>query len=596
MKIIDAHIHLCDLSKLHYPWLSNVPAIKKNFLINDYKRATEDYDIESMVFVQCECLPEEALCELDFVKEQRTQDARIKAIVEYAPLEKGLAMEEFLLHLKTNPLIKGVRRMTANEPGLCLTKNFLDAMQLLIKYNLSLDLSIKPFQAGETIALIERCPENRFILDHLGKPDIANNKFEEYKNSIKKFALFPNVVAKRAQWAGDAAMEMAQAFYALDERSNQLSRKLFLDLANWQRTDSAIYNPVPEGGWKNELPAHSLMPLSELWRYFLFTKDTVTVKQVYPALKKYLTVWKIQDNGQLVYRKGGWDWGDWGDNIDYALIQHGWYLLALQTAAKIAALLNEQNDYALFDKKISQLKTFLNSADCWNGKAYRHKDYKGATDDRANALMTMAGVADSSKWNAITKVLTTEEHASPWMEKFVLESLIKMNKPNLALERMKKRYKEMVESKLSTLWEIWEHKEGEVHGNSGYNHGWAGGPLVLLSQYFAGIYPDEQKANGYIIKPMLTGLTSIKTVVPTVNGSVNVSIQQNENSFHLSCVIPNGITATIGLSKQGKQFKEVLCNNSTIAKLRNVKIKGEDAQYYWVEVGDGSYDFKCLEK
>jgi alpha-L-rhamnosidase len=65
---------------------------------------------------------------------------------------------------------------------------------------------------------------------------------------------------ERAQWAGDAAMEMAQAFYALDGRSTDLSRKLFLDLVNWQRADSTIYNPVPESDWKKELPVHSLMP------------------------------------------------------------------------------------------------------------------------------------------------------------------------------------------------------------------------------------------------------------------------------------------------------------------------------------------------
>jgi hypothetical protein len=150
---------------------------------------------------------------------------------------------------------------------------------------------------------------------------------------------------ERAQWAGDGAMEMAQAFYSLDRRSDALSRKLFLDLANWQRPDSIIYNPVPETAWKNELPAHSLMPLSELGRYFLFTRDTATVHHVYPALKKYLALWKIGANGQLVYREGGWNWGDWGENIDFVLIQHGWYLLALQTAAKMALLSGASGDY-----------------------------------------------------------------------------------------------------------------------------------------------------------------------------------------------------------------------------------------------------------
>ena len=396
---------------------------------------------------------------------------------------------------------------------------------------------------------------------------------------------------ERAQWAGDAAIEMAQAFYSLDVNSNDLSRKLYLDLAGWQRSDSTIYNPVPETGWKNELPAHSLMPLSELWRYFLFTKDTATVKHVYPAMRKYLAVWQMEENGQLIYRKGGWDWGDWGEHIDFVLIQHGWYLLALQTAAKIAVLIGEEADHELFSKKINQLKSFLNSPDCWNGKAYRHKDYKKETDDRANALMVMSGVADSSKWNLITDVFSKEEHASPWMEKLVLESLIKMHQPELALLRMKKRYKAMVESRLTTLWESWEHKEGVVHGNSGYNHGWAGGPLILLSQYYAGIFPDETKANAYVIRPMLAGLHSIKTNMPTRNGNMQLSIQQSRLLFQLSCTVPKGLSATIGLPKQGYDLKKITLNNTALKDSKTVKIKGEDTDNFWIQVKDGNYNF-----
>ena len=334
---------------------------------------------------------------------------------------------------------------------------------------------------------------------------------------------------ERAQWAGDAAMEMAQAFYALDRNSDALSRKLFLDLANWQRIDSAIYNPVPETSWKLELPAHSLMPLSELWRYFLYTKDTATVAYVYPALKKYLALWTIQSNGQLIYRPGGWDWGDWGNNKDLVLIQHGWYLLATETASNIAGLLQYDDDKKVFDAHASLLKNFLNSKDCWNGSSYRYKDYKDSTDDRANALMVIAGVAGDAKYEALTKVFLSEMHASPWMEKFVLESLIKMNKPEMALSRMKLRYKEMAESPLTTLWEIWEHNEGEVHGNSGYNHGWAGGPLVLLSQYYAGIVPDSFEVNSYIIKPMLSELNFIKTKMPVKHGMIEMEIKKDRH-------------------------------------------------------------------
>jgi hypothetical protein len=393
---------------------------------------------------------------------------------------------------------------------------------------------------------------------------------------------------ERAQWAGDGAMEMAQAFYSLDRRSDALSRKLFLDLANWQRPDSIIYNPVPETAWKNELPAHSLMPLSELSRYYLFTRDTATVRHVYPALKKYLALWKMGANGQLVYREGGWNWGDWGQNIDFVLIQHGWYLMALQTAAKMALLSGASGDYNDYVQKGNKIKTFLNSTDCWNGSAYRHKDYKKETDDRANALMVMAGVPDTAQWPALTQVLLQEAHASPWMEKFVLESLIKMGKPEAALQRMKKRFRQMVESPLTTLWEIWEHTPGEAHGNSGYNHGWAGGPLVLLSQYYAGIVPDEEKKDHYILKPTLAGLQWIDASVPTAKGLLRLFVKQQKNGLQTACTVPAGVTARLCLPKAGAPFTRITCNGKPVAAVKDL-VTSEDASCFWMELQPGTY-------
>jgi hypothetical protein len=255
----------------------------------------------------------------------------------------------------------------------------------------------------------------------------------------------------------------------------------------------------------------------------------------------------------------------------------------------MALLTGAPADHQHFMQRAEAIKNFLNSADCWNGKAYRHKDYQKETDDRANALMVLAGVADSSKWPALTAVFRKEEHASPWMEKFVLEALIRMGKPEAALQRMKTRFREMVESPLTTLWEIWEHNPGEVHGNSGYNHGWAGGPLVLLSQYYAGIVPDEKRANHYIIKPALAGLQWIDASVPTVKGFVNLSIKQQAKTLQLSCTIPAGLTARLGVPKTGgAPFRKITQNGKPLTALRG-QPGTEDAGYVWMELQPGTY-------
>lgn len=196
MKVIDAHLHLWDVERFRYPWLNEVPAIRQTYLIENYQKAITGYDVESMVFVQCECLPQQAFDEVQFIEEQAEKDKRIKAIVAYASLERGELVKDYLVKISKHSLVKGVRRMTGGEPGLCLNTNFKNAVRLLPTHNLTLDLSIKPYQIEETIELIKECPDTIFILDHLGKPDIANNKFAEYKKRIGQFASFPNVAAK----------------------------------------------------------------------------------------------------------------------------------------------------------------------------------------------------------------------------------------------------------------------------------------------------------------------------------------------------------------------------------------------------------------
>ncbi|GHB86749.1 amidohydrolase family protein [Persicitalea jodogahamensis] len=196
MTLIDSHVHFWNPARLDYPWLDSVPDIKKPFLIHDYNQATSGYEVIKLVFVQSECEPEQALDELDFVMEQAAIDRRIAGIVAYAPLEQGEEVINYLNILKANPLVRGVRRLTENQTNPCTAAPFIEAARLLPRFGLTLDVSIRPYQMEETFALIERCPETQFILDHLGKPNIGHGQFYAFQKHIGRMAQFPNVVAK----------------------------------------------------------------------------------------------------------------------------------------------------------------------------------------------------------------------------------------------------------------------------------------------------------------------------------------------------------------------------------------------------------------
>lgn len=221
--IIDTHVHLWDIKRMDYPWLEEAPAINRSYLIAGYQQATQGLPVEKMVVVQGECLPGQYLEEVTFIREQAVIDDRIRGIVAYAPVEDPHQMEEALQALTKIPLVKGVRRMYDHDPSLCCTPSFIAGLQRLPAFDLSFDISIMPHAMKETIRMIEKCPETRFVLDHLGKPGIAGGKLNDFRRDIDLLAAFPNTTAKisglvteadREKWtAGDLAPYIEYALH-----------------------------------------------------------------------------------------------------------------------------------------------------------------------------------------------------------------------------------------------------------------------------------------------------------------------------------------------------------------------------------------------
>ena len=219
--VIDAHLHLWDLARLRYSWLDAVPAIRRTFGVEDYRRASAGCGVEKMVFVQCECRPDQYLEEVRFATGQARLDPRIAGVVAYAPLEKGERMEDELAQLAAFPLVKGVRRMYDDDRDVCTSPGFLAGLRRLPAYGYSCDVSVKPPALPGTIRMIGACPDTLFILDHLGKPGIRQGELASFRRHLDALAAFPNVVAKvsglltEADWAhwtpGDLAPYVACA-------------------------------------------------------------------------------------------------------------------------------------------------------------------------------------------------------------------------------------------------------------------------------------------------------------------------------------------------------------------------------------------------
>jgi hypothetical protein len=346
---------------------------------------------------------------------------------------------------------------------------------------------------------------------------------------------------ERAAWWGDIVIQLAQVFRTFDTRSHALIRKCMYNLANWQRPSKTMFSPIPAGNWDKELPQQMLASIGKygFWTYYLHSGDKQAIADLYPHVKDYLSIWQTDGDGLIVHRSGenGWDWADWGENVDIRVLDQTWFCLALEGAASMADLLAKPDDAAAFRKQRESVVAATN-AKFWNGSAYRDPGYGGATDDRAQGMAVVAGIAGPDKYPAIKKALAGSFHASPYIEKYILEALFLMGEPAAALDRMQSRYKEMVESETSTLWELFS-RDGTL------NHAWTGGPMTLLHEFVAGVVPTKAAYESYQVKPRLAGLKRVEVGFDTVKGRIGLKLAKQERSFHLALDSPAATKATV---------------------------------------------------
>lgn len=195
--IVDTHVHLWHPEQLRYPWLEEVPALNRPYLLKDYTSVHGALDIEAMVFVQCDTHPDDSLKETTWVTSLARADCRIQGIVAWAPLEEGERVEPFVEKLAENSLVKGIRRLIQSESvDFCIQPDFVNGVKILSHYGLSFDICIFHAQLANAIRLVEQCPSVQFILDHIGKPDIKNQLFQPWKQEIRIISEFPNVSCK----------------------------------------------------------------------------------------------------------------------------------------------------------------------------------------------------------------------------------------------------------------------------------------------------------------------------------------------------------------------------------------------------------------
>jgi L-fuconolactonase len=96
-----------------------------------------------------------------------------------------------------HPKLVGIRHFVQSEPDDFLRRpGFRRGIAALEHAGLAYDLLVYPRQLTAAIELVAAFGGVRFVLDHLGKPDVRSGEIRDWARHIRTLASFPNVCAK----------------------------------------------------------------------------------------------------------------------------------------------------------------------------------------------------------------------------------------------------------------------------------------------------------------------------------------------------------------------------------------------------------------
>ena len=196
LRVIDAHVHFWDPLALDYPWLAGEASLGRAFTPENFG-PLQTHNVDAVVFVEANCATGQALREVEWVERLADAEPRIAGIVAFVDLLDESRRDEVLARLADSPRVVGVRHNIQHQPaGFALQPAFVRGVQAVSETGRPFDLCITADQLPEVIALVERCGETTFVLDHCGKPAIRDDALESWAGQIERLAAHERVSCK----------------------------------------------------------------------------------------------------------------------------------------------------------------------------------------------------------------------------------------------------------------------------------------------------------------------------------------------------------------------------------------------------------------
>jgi L-fuconolactonase len=191
---LDAHQHFWKYSPADYGWINDKMApLRRDFLPQDLQPLLAAEGLDGSIAVQAR----QSLEETRWLLELAAHNDIVKGVVGWVDL-RSLDLPAQLHQFAQNPRLVGVRHVVQDEPDddFMLRSDFRRGIARLREYNLAYDILIFPRQLPAAIKLVREFPNQRFVLDHIAKPLIAEGRITPWNHDIEELGKAGNVWCK----------------------------------------------------------------------------------------------------------------------------------------------------------------------------------------------------------------------------------------------------------------------------------------------------------------------------------------------------------------------------------------------------------------
>jgi len=191
---IDAHQHFWKFDPVRDSWITDEMAvIQKDFFPRDLQSLLTKNNFDGSVVVQSD----QSENENEFQLKNAEENDFIKGVVGWVDL-RAQDVEERLAHYSSFKKMKGFRHVLQGEAdrSLMLKPEFMNGIDKLEKFGFTYDILIYPDQLQYLPEFVAPFMNQKFVIDHLAKPEIKKREINEWKKLIDATARFDNVYCK----------------------------------------------------------------------------------------------------------------------------------------------------------------------------------------------------------------------------------------------------------------------------------------------------------------------------------------------------------------------------------------------------------------